>query len=32
MARVTAEKDVSLHEAALQTLESRTDETEARGR
>ena len=32
MARVTDEKDVSLHEAALQTLESRTDETEARGR
>lgn len=32
MDRVTAEKDISLHEASLQTLESRTDETEARGR
>ncbi|WP_300253147.1 chromosome segregation protein SMC, partial [uncultured Subdoligranulum sp.] len=32
MQRLTGEKDVSLHEAALQTLQSRTGETEARVR
>ena len=32
MQRLTGEKDVSLHEAALQTLHSRTGETEARVR
>src|SRR5699024_8638547 len=32
MQRLTGEKDVSLHEAALQILQSRTGETEARVR